>query len=260
MQHSESIAALATALAEAQGEMENAAKTATNPHFGKKYADLAEIINTVRPVLAKHGLSVVQVPGFDGSTVTVESVLLHKSGEWIGGVSGAPISIQHAKDGRELPPSPQGVGSAITYLRRYSLAAVCGIAQEDDDAETATAPSRNGNGAHVPADNECHCPRCGSGMYDNRTDKPGPASPDFKCKNKQCLTNGRQSAFWWPKVAEHVKALAVTALGAGLLTAEKAAELDVLIEHEEAPRVFNAWRMLETKLDGARLGAGAGAE
>lgn len=146
MQHSESITKLAGALAKAQGEMENAAKSSDNPFFRSKYADLAEIINTSRAVLAKHGLSIVQFPGFDGSTVTLENVLMHESGEWISGLSGAPMPVMTTKDGRELPPSPQGVGSAITYLRRYSMAALCMIAQEDDDAEAAS----NGQSVRAP--------------------------------------------------------------------------------------------------------------
>lgn len=145
MNHSESLTKLAAALAKAQGEMENAAKSSDNPFFRSKYADLAEIINTARPVLAKHGLSIVQVPGFDGSTVTLENILLHESGEWISGTAGAPMPVMTTKDGRELPPSPQGIGSAVTYLRRYSMAALCMIAQEDDDGNAASngqAPAR----------------------------------------------------------------------------------------------------------------------
>jgi hypothetical protein len=132
MTHSDSLANLAGALVLAQGEIENASKNAKNPHFKSTYADLAEIINTVRPTLTKHGLSVVQFPGFAEGVVTVETMLLHKSGEWIKGEAGAPASKQDA----------QGVGSAVTYLRRYSLAAVCAIAQEDDDGNAAS--SRNG--------------------------------------------------------------------------------------------------------------------
>ena len=75
MQKSESIAALAAALAKAQGEMENAGKNSVNPHFKSKYADLAEILNTVRPVLSKHGLAVTQFPAFEGGTAHVETIL-----------------------------------------------------------------------------------------------------------------------------------------------------------------------------------------
>jgi hypothetical protein len=122
---SESIQALAKALAEAQGEIENAHKNAKNPHFKSDYADLAEIINTVRPVLSRHGLAVIQMPGYVDGVVTVDTLLTHSSGEWVRGTSGAPLQKQ----------DPQGVGSACTYLRRYSLSALCNIAQEDDDGE-----------------------------------------------------------------------------------------------------------------------------
>ncbi len=127
MQKSDSIKELATALAKAQGQLENASKASVNPHFKSKYADLAEVINTIRPVFAEHGLSVMQCPSFDAGIVSVETVLMHSSGEFIASTVSAPVSKQDA----------QGVGSAITYCRRYALAAVAGIAQEDDDANGA---------------------------------------------------------------------------------------------------------------------------
>lgn len=128
MNKSDSIASLAAALAKAQGEMENAGKNSVNPHFRSKYADLAEIINTVRPVLAKHGLSITQFPSYDGTLAHVETVIAHESGEWMSGVTSSPVQ----------KADPQGIGSATTYLRRYSLAAVCNLAQEDDDANAAS--------------------------------------------------------------------------------------------------------------------------
>jgi hypothetical protein len=127
MNKSELINELATALAKAQGELENASKSSNNPHFKSKYADLAEILNTVRPVFASHGLSVTQCPSFEAGIVSVETILMHSSGQWITSVISAPVSKLDA----------QGVGSAITYCRRYSLASVAGIAQEDDDANSA---------------------------------------------------------------------------------------------------------------------------
>lgn len=127
MNKSDSIKEIATALAKSQAELENASKGAINPHFRSKYADLAEILNTVRPVLASHGISVMQMPSYDGGIVSVETVLAHESGEWVSSTISAPVTKQDA----------QGVGSAVTYCRRYSLAAMCGIAQEDDDANAA---------------------------------------------------------------------------------------------------------------------------
>jgi hypothetical protein len=129
MNKSESIAALSAALAKAQAEMSNASKTSENPHFKSKYADLAEVLNTVRPVMAKHGIAIIQMPSFASGVASVETLMTHASGEWISNICSAPVSKQDA----------QGVGSAITYLRRYSLAAFAGIAQEDDDGNLAVA-------------------------------------------------------------------------------------------------------------------------
>jgi len=127
VEKSEQLNELATALAKAQGELENASKSSANPHFKSKYADLAEILNTVRPVFSANGLSVTQCPGFANGMVTVETLLMHVSGQWISSTISAPVGKQDA----------QGVGSAITYCRRYSLAAVAGIAQEDDDGNAS---------------------------------------------------------------------------------------------------------------------------
>lgn len=123
---------LSAALSAAQGELENASKNSQNPHFRSKYADLAEIINTVRPVFAKHGLAVVQSPSYAEGLVSVTTLLTHKSGQWIRDIASAPASKLDA----------QGVGSCVTYLRRYSLAAFAGIAQEDDDGNAASAKPR----------------------------------------------------------------------------------------------------------------------
>ena len=82
MNKSESIAALSAALAKAQAEIENASKTANNPHFKSKYADLAEVLNTVRPVMSRHGIAIVQMPSFESGLASVETLMTHSSGEW----------------------------------------------------------------------------------------------------------------------------------------------------------------------------------
>jgi hypothetical protein len=128
--------ALFAALAAAQGEIENAAKNAANPHFRSKYADLAEVLNTTREVFPKHGLSLLQSTGFDGSLVSVTTLLAHKDGGYITAVASCVPAKTDA----------QGVGSATTYLRRYSAAAIAGIAQEDDDGNAA---AHNGKPAPV---------------------------------------------------------------------------------------------------------------
>lgn len=138
MQKSENIAAIASALAEAQAEIENVTKDASNPAFRSQYATLAAVLDVCRPVMARHGIAIIQTPGNDGDAVTLTTTLAHKSGEWMETTVGVVPGKRDA----------QGIGSAVTYLRRYSLAAMCGVAQEDDDGNAASA---NGNAPSRPA-------------------------------------------------------------------------------------------------------------
>lgn len=127
MRESGSIKALAAALTEAQAELKNAPFNSTNPHFKNKYADLAQLRDCTAPILAKHGLAIVQgmTAVMEGPVFALTTRLLHKSGEWI--ESTYPVQMD----------APQKMGAAITYGRRYCLAAMLGIAGEpDDDAET----------------------------------------------------------------------------------------------------------------------------
>ena len=127
MKTSEQINEIAEALAAAQGEILNPNKSAENPFFKSKYADLAEVLNVVRPAFSKHGLSVVQMPysSYDGG-IGVTTMISHKSGQWMQGSLELPLQV--AKNVN------QDAGSAITYMRRYALAAAAGVAQEDLDA------------------------------------------------------------------------------------------------------------------------------
>jgi ERF superfamily len=133
MKHSESIAALAGALAKAQLQIEPASKNATNPHFRSHYADLASIWDACRGPLNTNGLSIVQFPcDGDVGRTGLCTMLLHSSGEYISEV----VTTRSQKD------DPQGLGSALTYLRRYALAAVVGVtATEDDDGNAASTPA-----------------------------------------------------------------------------------------------------------------------
>ncbi len=132
MRTSETFAELAAALVAVQAEIEPAPKDSTNPHFKSTYADLASVWKACRSALAKYGLAVVQSPTFDGNRVVLITRLIHKSGQWIEN----ELSIKPQQD------TAQGIGSCITYARRYSLAAMVGVvADEDDDGHEA---SRNG--------------------------------------------------------------------------------------------------------------------
>ena len=127
MNQSESIAALAAALSKAQASITGALKDSANPFFKSKYADLASCWDACRKPLTDNGLAVIQtIEAGEGRAVLV-TTLAHSGGEWI--KSYCPILT---KD-----DSPQALGSAITYARRYALAAMVGLAQIDDDAEAA---------------------------------------------------------------------------------------------------------------------------
>jgi hypothetical protein len=124
---SEQINELATALAKAQSEIEAADKTGFNPHFASKFSTLTAIWDAIRAPLTKNGLSVTQLMESHEKELFVKTVMLHSSGQSISSM--IPVL---SKD-----RTPQSMGSAITYARRYSLAAICGVTQEDDDANAA---------------------------------------------------------------------------------------------------------------------------
>lgn len=129
MKHSDSIATLAAALAKAQAALEGAVKDSTNPHFKSRYADLASVVAALKAAFPANGLSYVQTIVTEANSVGVETMLLHASGEWI---LGEPFYVPVNK------ADAQGFGSALTYCRRYSLAAMGGVAPEDDDGNAAT--------------------------------------------------------------------------------------------------------------------------
>ena len=134
MNRSESgINELAAALVAAHAEISGVVKSATNPYFKSKYATLESVVDAVKPSLLKNGIVVVQGVQDAESGVSIETMLLHKSGQWISSTLRLPASKEDA----------QGYGSAITYGRRYGLMAICGVPAEDDDgnAAAATAPT-----------------------------------------------------------------------------------------------------------------------
>jgi hypothetical protein len=129
----ETLGALAAALAKAQGAMANAAKDKSNPHFKSRYADLASVWDACRDALSANGLAVVQLVSVaDKASVAVETRLLHASGQSLSSMLALPVA----------QPTAQGIGSAITYARRYALAAMVGVApDEDDDGNEASRPA-----------------------------------------------------------------------------------------------------------------------
>ncbi|WP_313695054.1 ERF family protein [Achromobacter mucicolens] len=129
MQHSESMKAIAPALLAAQKATEFAKKDATNPHFKNKYADLPAVIEAVKPALNAAGIVYIQTASpSDDNRLHLTTMLMHESGEWISDTLVMPLPKQ----------DPQGYGSAMTYARRYALAAITGVYQDDDDGNAAS--------------------------------------------------------------------------------------------------------------------------
>ncbi len=127
-EQSDTIGAIAGALAKAQADIKNAAKTSDNPFFKSKYADLAEVKDACWQALTGNGIAIIQAPLTIGKRAGVRTMLAHSSGEWM-----ACTALATPKD-----EGPQSYGSVVTYLRRYSLAGFAGVATEDDDGNSAS--------------------------------------------------------------------------------------------------------------------------
>lgn len=127
---SNNINELAAALAKAQGTIRAAAKDKENPHFRSRYADLASVWEACRAPLSSNGLAVFQTTTVadDGGTILV-TTLAHSSGQYM--TSAMPV--------RPVKGDPQGLGSALTYIRRYALSAMVGVAPDDDDDGNAAS-------------------------------------------------------------------------------------------------------------------------
>jgi hypothetical protein len=137
---SENIGELAAALAKAQAEVGTVTKDSANPFFKSNYASLAAVWEATRPILSKHQLSVVQMPSSDERGYYVETQLMHSSGQWI-------RSRTYMKPAKE---DPQGIGSLISYARRYALQAVTMICPDDDDGEAAMGRTAHQKPAEAP--------------------------------------------------------------------------------------------------------------
>lgn len=125
---------IAAALVKAQKKFSPALKSSTNPHFKSKYADLSACVEAVIDALNENGIALIQKTHECESGVIVETIFLHESGEIF---EAGKLHVPAAKN------DPQGYGSALTYARRYSLMASCGIAPEDDDGNAASRKKPN---------------------------------------------------------------------------------------------------------------------
>lgn len=139
MTTSTEIKSIAAAMVSLQSAVDDAAKNKTNPAYKSKYADLSAILDAIRPAMKEAKLAVIQSPSAENGVVSITTRIIHVSGEWI-------------ESTLALTPSrsdPQGVGSAITYGRRYSLAALMGITQDDDDGNAASGKAPEMHGGYM---------------------------------------------------------------------------------------------------------------
>jgi hypothetical protein len=128
MKTSESIKQIAEALVSAQKEIRFAVKDSTNPHYKSKYANINSVIDAVKAPLNNNGIALIQsLSPSDDNKLHLTTRLIHSSGEWIEDTAVCPIQKQ----------DPQGLGSAISYIRRYSLSAMCAVYADDDDGQSA---------------------------------------------------------------------------------------------------------------------------
>jgi len=211
---------IALAMVKVQAALKPAVIDSDNPFYHSRFASINAVWDACRELLTDNGLSVVQttdeaaLPGH----VIIVTTLLHRSGQWIRGRLSLPTQ-RVDKQGNLKPPDPQSCGSAITYGRRYGLAAIVGIcADEDDDGEgqmgRGKAPAKGKASAKKPAASKPKpepkrsaegllCPDCAGPMWDNRPDRAKDkadieagtrtkkARPAWKCKDKAC------DGFWW---------------------------------------------------------------
>ena len=131
MNKSETIAKLAEAVSKMQSQIKKSEMDGENPYYNSKYSTLSAVWDSCRAPLTDNGLSIIQTavsPPAVEDWISIETTLMHESGEWVSGIMSAKL----------LKFDPQTVGSCVTYLRRYSLAAICGISPDEDDDGNAT--------------------------------------------------------------------------------------------------------------------------
>jgi len=140
--HSENINEISAALAKVQGDIKAAQKDGANPHFKSRFASLNSHWDVCREVLSKNGLTVTQLPSLteDGRNMLV-TMLCHSSGQWFKSC----MILKPVKD------DPQGMGSCLTYARRYMLSAIVGTTSDDEDDDGEGASGRtNGKSKTAP--------------------------------------------------------------------------------------------------------------
>ena len=176
MNKSDTIGEIAKALSKVQGQLKPALKDSQNPFFRSTYADLNSVWDACRDLLSTNGLAVAQVNLPAESGVIIETILMHESGEYLSGELYLPLA-KH---------DPQGVGSAITYGRRYALAAMIGIVSDvDDDGNHASQPTQQKQQAQPSQQRPASAPTSNGGKLSEGQSKAIYAI----CKSKDIQEN-----------------------------------------------------------------------
>ena len=241
MNQSESIAALSAALSKAQAIMEGAAKDSANPFFKSKYADLSAVWDACRKPLTDNGLSVVQTADFmpeHPDMVCVETILCHSSGEWIRG----RLAVKPVK------PDPQSVGSCITYLRRYSLQSIVGIAPEDDDGNAAGGNEKK-DAKKEPPKQKAPEPPCEYPEFNNPPDVKKPSTdvkkPSLYPNQKQIEAKLAESGIDRERFKEWMYSVGWIELKGdkpSMSTITEARSKTLIEKWDSAIKTFNEWK------------------
>lgn len=191
MNKSENIDQLALSLVAAQTELKNPPFDSKNPHFKNSYASLASVRDTVTPVLAKHGLAVVQLLGANEHGPTCETMLVHKSGQFLASVLALPVDRNNA----------QGYGSAYSYARRYALMAIANVVGEpDDDGNQATKlelPKNNSTNRHATVEiNEEQKLKVANTFKDMKEHLPGDPEEAWLVLENSGLDSDERTYLW----------------------------------------------------------------
>ena len=192
-QTSAEIGELACALSKVQGQIVGARRDSRNPYFNSKYADLASIWEACRKPLAENGFAVVQTMASDTDIVRVITRLIHSSGQWIKG----ELSLKPIKN------DPQGMGFAITYARRYALAAMVGVSPEDDDGEVAMG--RQKQLANVPALPQKKTTTSNSDDQRNLTKEAGMMLLEMSSQDKEKASQLLESLTAWKEGGKDIQ-------------------------------------------------------
>jgi hypothetical protein len=198
MKMSEEIGHLAAALAKAQGSIEDALKGSENPYFKSKYADLSAVRSVIREPLAVNDLSLTQFPNVNQSGVTVDTMLLHSSGQYMAASVWVPIA----------KPDAHGIGSAITYARRYGIMSLLCLASEDDDGNAAV----QGDASKIAAKVVAAAPKKVEQIKQEdppKKDEPQASDDDVAAAiaegNERALGGSASLRAWWARLPQSIR-------------------------------------------------------